>query len=346
MQLRFAVLIPAYKPSNELVELVEKLLEIPYLEPVVVDDGSGKAFAKIFSSLPCQITLLRHEENRGKGAALKTGFSHIATHMPHLFGVVTADADGQHRIEDILRVCQCLQQHPEALVLGSRRFTGDVPFRSRFGNVLTRWIFRWATGKKVSDTQTGLRAVTLEQIPRLLEHKGERYEYEINMLIDFAREKLPIEEVPIETVYINNNESSHFNPIADSLKIYACLLKFGLSSLIAFVMDYALVLILSPFTIPAWGEELGLAAAVVLARIASGTVNFLLNKLMVFRDHGRTASKALSYFMLALLILGLNYGILYVLNILLTIPLPVAKLLADLILFFFSYAIQKKVIFR
>ncbi|MBR7143215.1 MAG: bifunctional glycosyltransferase family 2/GtrA family protein [Clostridia bacterium] len=346
VQPRFAVLIPAYKPSLELIQLVKALLQYPDLVPVVVDDGSGEDFAPVFAALPDCITLLRHEVNRGKGAALKTGFAYIAAHMPHLFGVVTADADGQHRTEDILRVCECLQQHPEALVLGSRLFTGNVPFRSRFGNVLTRWVFRWSTGGRVSDTQTGLRAVTLTQIPRLLEHRGERYEYEINMIIDFARAKLPIREVPIETVYINNNESSHFNPIVDSLKIYACLLKFCLSSFIAFAVDYALVLLLSFFMKPAWGEELGLAVAVVLARVASGTINFLFNKLVVFRDHGHTASKALRYLILAVLILGLNYGLLYVLNILLPIPLPVAKLLADLLLFFFSYAMQKKVVFR
>lgn len=224
-----AILIPAYKPDMRLVDLTNLLLTHEDLRVVVVDDGSGDAFKDVFSALDERVSLISYPVNKGKGGALKTGIKYIYDNMPDCERLITADADGQHTYPDIKKVIEKSIECPGALVLGSREFDGQVPFRSKFGNSLTRFVFAVATGVKVQDTQTGLRGFDREGMKLFLDVPGDRYEYEINVLLVAARAKTPIHEVTIKTVYINDNESSHFNPIKDSMKIYSCIFKFAFS---------------------------------------------------------------------------------------------------------------------
>ncbi len=214
------ILIPAYKPDAALPPLCETLTSMGYAV-VCVDDGSGADFNEIFENAAQHATVLRYEQNRGKGGALKYGFHHILTHpaFSDRGGIVTADADGQHKPEDIRRVSDALEENGGA-VLGVRRFTGKVPFRSRFGNALTRWVFALSSGLRISDTQTGLRGFPLPLAADLAEEDGDRYEYEMNVLFRLAEDHTPVTEIPIATVYENNNKGSHFNPVRDSARIY------------------------------------------------------------------------------------------------------------------------------
>ena len=240
------VVIPAYQPDEKLLKTVAELRQKTAYTLIVVDDGSSPDRQPIFDKLEHDVTVLHHEVNRGKGAAMKTAFAYIQEHFPGDEGIVTVDADGQHLVPDIVRVSEDWAAHPDALVLGSRRFTGNVPFKSRAGNAITRQVFRASTGVKVFDTQTGLRAFAVSRVPMMLEMHGDRYEYEINVLLYATRHRVPIREVPIETVYIEENASSHCHPVRDAWRIYKMILMFAASSLVAAVVDYVLVLLLEP----------------------------------------------------------------------------------------------------
>ncbi len=224
-----AALIPAYQPSAFLPDLVKQLYSLD-LTVIVVDDGSGEQYSEIFDKCSPYALVLRHDKNEGKGHTLKTGLNEIYKRHGTNCAVVTVDADGQHRAEDALKVINLAEQDPSALILGSRVLEKNTPLRSRFGNTATQWVYRMCTGYSIRDTQTGLRAFTGDLIPILVEIPGERYEYEMNMLLQFARDKRKITEYPIETIYIDNNSASHFDAVKDSVRIYKEILKFSVSS--------------------------------------------------------------------------------------------------------------------
>lgn len=242
--MRCGVLIPAYEPGEALPALTRALMDkgVPV---VVVNDGSATGL-EYFERIRAQgAVVLEHGENLGKGRALKTGLAWMAEQGYE--GVVTADADGQHSLEDILRVARALAGGSRRLVLGIRDVS-RMPNRSRTGNRLTRTLFRLLYGIKLQDTQTGLRGIPLtgENRSGLLSLTGERYEYEMEMLIE-AGELFPagIQELEIETIYLEDSDtSSHFRPLADGARIYSVLFRhfprFFLSSILAFLVDYSL----------------------------------------------------------------------------------------------------------
>lgn len=213
------IIIPAYKPDERLPELVSGLLGADFSPVVVVDDGSGDGFAHVFEQARLAgATVLRHDVNLGKGAALKTAIRHFLEAVPGA-GAITADADSQHAICDIIKVADALDAHPGALVLGVRTL-GHMPLKNRFGNALTCLLFAAIAGFRVSDTQTGLRALPSSGLAKLAELPGERYEYEMNMLLAVKPLGIPVAQVPIQTIYEPGNRSSHFRPLRDGMRIY------------------------------------------------------------------------------------------------------------------------------
>lgn len=225
---RIAVLIPARRHEPELRPLLEALLSAGFGGVLLVDDGSPEEDKPLFDNLAKnpRVRLLRHAVNRGKGRALKTGIQHFLDAFPGFAGLVTADADGQHSVGDIVHVAQTMLAAAGRPVLGCRNFSGQVPLRNRFGNSLTRLIFRLVSGHALGDTQTGLRAFPAVLLPELAALPGERYEYEMTVLAYLCGHRhLPVEE-PIATIYIDNNRSSSFKPVRDSIRIYSVLLRF------------------------------------------------------------------------------------------------------------------------
>lgn len=243
---------------------------------------------------------------------------------------------------DIVRVCEDWAAHPQALVLGSRRFTGDVPFKSRAGNAITRKVFHISTGVKVFDTQTGLRAFSVSRIPMMLEMKGDRYEYEINVLLYATRHRVPIREVWIETVYIEDNASSHFHAVRDAWRIYKMILLFVASSLTAAALDYVLVLVLEPLLSHFVRPPLLLATAT--ARVISSLCNYFLNGKLVFGECSRRS--IVRYYLLVAGIYLVNYLLLALLTVSpIGLPLWIAKLLVEAVLYPLSFYLQRRFVF-
>ena len=335
---RAVVLIPAYKPDERLVTLTGELVGHG-LDVLLVDDGGGEAYAAIFEScraLGAQVAV--HAVNLGKGRALKTGINAALLTWPDLAGIVTADADGQHTVTDILRLIDALRKHPQTLVLGSREFTGDVPFKSRWGNRITRAVYALASGVRVGDTQTGLRALPRCALEAMVRIDGERYEYEMNVLLKLRDMQLGVTEVPIETISIDDNAGSHFNPVRDAMRIYMVIFKYLFSSIASFAIDYAL------YWLCLFRLGLSPLLSYLLARLVSSQVNYNLNKHTVFSGRGGKHSMA-KYYALAVAQGALGAGLVQLLSTLLPIPAAVVKIPVDIVLFAISYLIQRDFVF-
>ena len=333
------MLIPAYEPDRRLVDLCAELRRHG-LTVVVVDDGSGPDFAEVFAaaaSLGCP--LVTSPRNHGKGYTLRAGFAYAERNFPGE-DVVTADCDGQHTVADILRVGAETGLRRDTIVLGTRRFTGPVPLRSRLGNAVTRVTFTRSTGRRLGDTQTGMRGYPAPSLAWLQRVPGDRFEYELSVLLQAADQGCLLREMPIETVYLEGNASSHFRPIVDSLRVYLPLLRFSVSSLTAFVLDFVLVLTL-------YAATGNLATAVVTARIVSASFNYAANRTFVFAagESTRVLASAARYFGLAALLLVANYALMYLLHEALGAGIVLAKLVTEASLFVTSYQVQRRFVF-
>ncbi|MDD3400056.1 MAG: bifunctional glycosyltransferase family 2/GtrA family protein [Eubacteriales bacterium] len=342
------VVIPAYQPDEKLkcvVEQINKQTEYPI---IIVDDGSSAECQPLFAELENIATVLHHDVNKGKGRAMKTAFSYIYENYPHDEGIITVDADGQHLPADIISVCNMWLDNRDALVTGSRRFSGKVPFRSRAGNAITRSVFAAATGKKVYDTQTGLRAFSVSLIPTMIELKGERYEYEITQLLHCTRYKIPIIEVPIDTVYIKGNESSHFHAFRDSWRIYKIILMFISSSLLSFFLEWALANLINLFIIEqftALSTTWRTLLATGVPRVLSCIFNYYLNRRLVFESNDRNSFWRFS--VLAVLIYGLHYGLTLFFGYLFGPSLFwLSMICAQLIAYPITFVLQRKYVFK
>jgi len=343
--MKSVIVIPAFNPDNRLHELVTELRRLEAPQIVVVDDGSSPECQPLFEQLETGqgCVICRHNKNLGKGAALKTGMSEVLRLSPFCTGCITTDADGQHSPGDIVRVSKALEAYPDSLVLGTRVFSGsDVPFRSRWGNRITALVFHVATRVRCRDTQTGLRGIPAVFMQKCLEIPGNRFEYEMNFLLEAAMQKIPFVEVPIRTIYLESNRSSHFRPFWDSARIYLNLFKFGLSSMVSAAVDITLFTLLVKLKFGASAS--GLLTATVLARMLSGCANFLLNKKWVFAGRGNVHGEAVKYFALFCGQMLASWLMVALLSSF-AIPVVLAKLLSDGGLFLISYFIQRKYIF-
>lgn len=346
--MNITVIIPSLNPDEKLEKVVDGLVNAGYKDIVVINDGSDDAHKAPFERIEKipQCTVLTHEVNKGKGRALKTAFSYILENRKDISGVVTVDGDNQHQVQDITACVKMMEESKDAVVLGCRNFSGDdVPARSKFGNNVTSFVFKTACGLKISDTQTGLRAIPYKHLNAMIEIDGERFEYETNMLLSLKKYSIPFKECTITTVYIEENQTSHFNPIVDSFKIYKVILKFMFSSLASSVIDILL------YTILIWGiggaleEQTKILVAVVAARAVSSLFNCIFNKKAVFKSDESYSKVLVKYYVLCIIQTAISYFGVAALNTLLKLNgglLTVfVKIVVDVILFFISYRIQK-----
>ena len=355
------IVIPAYRPDEKLFGVIDGLASGDD-RFIVVDDGSGAAYAGIFRRLEKEysgVTVIRHCLNRGKGRALKTAFEYISGICREDDGILTIDADGQHLTRDALTVMSAWKNDPDAFIIGSRHFSGHVPFRSRWGNAITRSVFAVTSGVRVYDTQSGLRAFSVKRIKDFLEIKGERYDYEIAELLFAAKQHIKIIEAPINTVYIAGNRSSHFRLFKDSWIIYKMIFLFMLSSFSCFLIDYSLLLILASvfkslpqavetapgmFALPVFGLMADThLVALIIARAVSSFVNFLLNMRVVFKTSNRTA--LIRFYTVIIGMLIANYGLLALVADSKGMPLWIAQLVVQAVLYPFSFILQRKFVF-
>lgn len=353
------IIIPSLNPDPSLIDFIQKLSEKYQYPVVVVNDGSASEYDPVFSELESisGVSVLYHYVNLGKGRALKTAFNFCIGHFPDLCGVVTADADGQHLPEDILKCIESLQKNPDKLILGCREFKKNIPWKSKFGNVLTRNIFYIVSGgRKLTDTQTGLRGIPVAFMKQLMNCKGERFEFETEMLLSAIDSHINYHIVSITTVYKNDNRETHFDPLRDSIRIYNILFKyllrsffkFVLSSVSAAILDIALFALLFNFVCPALNIP-RLFWSVFLARGISSLYNYFVNRCYVFKSGtGFFDIKSLAgyYSLCGIIFLGSYYGLRLTMRFFGTTDVVIQKIIVDLILFLLAFAIQRNFIFQ
>jgi glycosyltransferase involved in cell wall biosynthesis len=274
----YVVVIPAYKPDRGLVALTRDLRRGGECAIIVIDDGSGSLFSDLFkdiSGIP-GVSVISNAVNLGKGAALKNGFNHALLAFPEIQSLVTADADGQHLSSDILAVANA--SSPDSIVLGARAFKADVPLRSKLGNIVSKYVYRLLTGLYLQDTQTGLRSVPRRLAEICLSIQSNRYEFETEQIIAAKNAGFKFKEVPIQTVYVDDNSASHFNPILDSFRIYFVLLRYAFSSIATALTDFLVFYMLT-------ANGVSLLGANMFARAVALWIQFMLLKKYVFKSN-------------------------------------------------------------
>jgi len=344
MKSRICLIIPAYKPEKILLQLVQELQSLEHWKAVckrivVVDDGSGEEYQEFFTSLSKfeNVTVLRHGVNLGKGQALKTAFNAVLVEPHGVCGVVTADADGQHSSADILQIAEEILAHP-GVVLGVRNFGREIPFRSKIGNRFTRLLFRFVTGAKVSDTQTGLRGIALDLLPKLMRLKSTGYDFETDALVRLVHQGIKIQEIPIETIYIDENRSSHFNVVRDSMAISYVLIRYGFSSISTSVLDFL-----------AFGLMFMLKSDLLVSMVIGRTVavgfNFFVAKKLVFRRSEHGFLQAAKFLGLVIFMLFITVQLIEVLVSWTKMSPILAKIIVESVLFFVNFSVQRTLIF-
>ena len=341
------LIIPAYNPDEKLfLAFLEKAVN-KFEKIIVVNDGSKYEYRPTFEKIKQQyhnIRILEHSVNLGKGRALKTAFNEYLNYYPDCIGIVQADCDGQHDIDDAVSCAEALRENPKCLILGYRDFDDKiVPKKSKYGNKITRIIFKLFIGIKIKDTQTGLRAIGNENIKKLIATPGERYEYETNILIDCKNDNVEIKEVPIKTIYIEKNQTSKFNPIKDSLTIYKLFAKYIFSSLSAFVID---IILFNIFMNILKGVNIDnkIVYATILARIISSLYNFKINAKMVFKNMNK--GSFIKYIVLVLIQMLVSAISVELLSRVIGINVTIIKIIVDMIIFMVNFVVQIEIVFK
>lgn len=349
-----AIVLPSLNPDEKLLKVVSAIAKTGFSRLILIDDGSlpekrmyFDQAVSIAGKTGLSAELLRHAKNLGKGRALKDAFNYYLCDPQGCLGVVTVDGDNQHHIDDICSCAQSLQENPDTIFLGARDFSLEgIPPRSRFGNRFTSLLFRVICGLRLSDTQTGLRAIPNQCLMDFLDLSGERFEYETNMLLEIKAKGFALQEIPIRTVYIEENKSSHFNPLADSLRILGVLFRFLAASGASWLLDLAIFTLLQILF-----QRLPITASVFLstaaARICSSVLNLSLNRTIVFRQQGNLTRTTVRYYILCTVQLLASAGFVSLLLHFLgrAWAFPV-KLCIDTLLFLASFQIQREWVFQ
>lgn len=341
-----ALIIPSLEPDQRLLQMLESMEgKIPYEDIFVVNDGSSDMYDAYFETaggMGCHI--LRHSVNLGKGRALKTAFNQILQEKTVYQGVVIADSDGQHSVTDILRCMEALRETPNSLILGSRNFyKNNVPLKSRMGNIITRNVMKILCGISITDTQTGLRGISRDFMKILMNVSGERFEFETNMLLSAKEHNIPIREIEIETIYMDGNASTHFNPLRDSVRIYALFARFLLASFSSFLAD---ILLFALFVWLLKGKSAQyILYATVSARILSSAYNYLVNKNGVFKNRDKGVGTLVRYYALCVIQMLLSAGLVTLCYRYLMGSETVWKIVVDGLLFLVSFQIQREWVF-
>ncbi len=353
------IIIPTLNPDRRLITYVQELVSTGFNKILIIDDGSSDETHSIFTEIlslnsdDTDITVFVHAINLGKGRALKDGINYYLTHLKDQYigcgGLVTVDSDGQHLIKDVIQIDEAIRRTDEKkIVLGCRDFDLDfVPFKSKFGNKLTRIIFRFCFGTDIKDTQTGLRGFTNSVLQDLLELFGERFEYETNVLIECVKMDVEIEQITIQTVYENENAGTHFDPIRDSYKIYSLILRrffvYITASLSSFIIDCTLFWLFCMF-LPL-EDTLRIYVATIGARVVSSLYNYTINKNVVFESKSKSKRTFCMYYVLCLitmLVSGTSVSLLYAM---MQRGELIIKCIVDTILFLCNYKVQQKFVF-
>lgn len=347
------VIIPSLNPNDRLITYVDELIVVGFTSIIIVNDGSQESCDAIFSELTKkeEVTILRHKVNKGKGRALKTGFEYYLKNNSKMkCGVVTADADGQHSAKDTYIVAKTLHSS-HGIILGSRNFNEQqVPFKSRYGNKLTTFIFMLLYGLKINDTQTGLRGIPLESIYEIIKLDGEKFDYEIHVLIYLVTNKIAIEEIEIETIYIDDNRETHFDVVKDSIRIYKVMFKqfftFIISSLLSSCLDIVVFYVLLNYVFLGLGVSEKILISTIMARVISSLFNYFVNHKIVFQSTENINKTLFKYYILCVVQMFFSALLVVFVEQLSGGSPTIIKVFADLFLFLISYQLQNRLVFK
>ena len=338
-----AILIPTFNPNQKTLDLVLELSNFQWNEIVIVNDGSSIESQIFFDKINKieNIKILNHSSNQGKGAALKTGIDYLNDKRIELDGLITVDSDGQHLIKDIIKIAKEVKNRKNDIIFGVRSFDNTTPLKSKFGNKITKYFLFLFNGISLSDTQTGLRYLPGSIFDEFLKLPGNKYEFELECIFTIKKLGYNITQIQIKTIYIDNNQGSHFRPLIDSARIYLVFTRFSFSSLLSFGLDITIFALFMSYL-----ESI--LYATFIARIVSGVFNFYLNRNFVFQINKKNSFiKDLTGYLLLWLTLLILSGIIvsnlqgssaYVI-----IPF---KIIVDLMLFLIAFYIQKNIIFN
>lgn len=346
-----AVILPSLNPTEKLMGVIRGLIQAGFECIVLVNDGSDENHTAPFRETAglSQCHILTHPVNRGKGAALKTAFDYLLAERPDILGAVTVDGDGQHLPGDVFN-CGREMLADRSVIIGTRDFSlPGIPLKSRMGNRITSFVFRFGCGIKLRDTQTGLRAIPAEYFPFMLAVRGDRFEYETNMLLEMKRAGIPFRQVGIETVYEGKNGGSHFRPFRDSFRIYSLILKYMASSIASFLIDIVLFCLMH-ILLGRLPESLRILLSTAAARALSSFFNFNVNRRVVFSSREGYRRSLLKYYLLCIPQLLISAGLVSLLSFLFgedaSLPVTLIKLVIDICLFFISFTIQREWVFK
>lgn len=336
------LVIPAYQPNKDLLAYVRLLAKQPCTSIIVIDDGSGKKYDALFQDIARikKVHLLKHAVNCGKGAALKSAFHYWLCSYPKDKAVLCLDADGQHSLRDVMRISKQQTKAPSSLILGCRTLAthSKVPLRSKVGNLLTKYFFYLLVGQKLQDTQTGLRIIPRSFVYKLLYIKENRYEFELEMLIQTKQNSIKIQELPIQSIYEKNNPTSHFNPFWDSMRIYYVLFRSFIASGSNAVLDNLIFIMGIQFA-------LSLASSQILARVTSTIYSFFIIRNVVFRSQNNVGSSFIKYIFLTVSSGFISYGSILMLSDVFGLSVISSKLIAESVIYFANFTIQRDFIF-
>ena len=343
----YIVLIPAYDPSDKLINLVNDLKK--YLCTIlIINDGSvncDNIFQELKNNNNCIV--LEYNDNHGKGYAMKYGIKYYLDNLINDYkGIITVDADYQHIPSDIEKVA--FNMSLDKITLGSRDFySHDIPFLNKMGNRVTSVVFKLLYGYHINDTQTGLRGIPNKYLPCCINIDGDRFEYEMEQLIYFVNKKIDIEEINIETIYYQKNESK-FNKIIDSMKIYKVMLKESFRFLVTSLVSSFLDIILFTIFLSIFSSigDLSIIFATFIARIIADFLNFNLTKYFVFNSNEDSKKILLKYYLLSFSKMALSAILVLLISKVIFINKTIIKMVVDILIYFMSYRIQKKYIFR
>ena len=348
------VVLPSLNPDEKFLGVVKGLVDAGFEDIVIVNDGSDADHVKWFEQAAAMkgTYVLTHPVNMGKGRALKDAFAYVAAHRPNSRGVVTIDGDGQHLLQDIIACAEEMLKLEDKVIMGCRDFNApDIPARSRGGNKFTSRLFKYGCGIILSDTQTGLRAIPKQYLETFCDIKGERFEYETNMLLQMKRLGIAFVEVPIATVYEGENEGSHFRPIVDSYKIMKLIFVYMLGTFFRYMISAgtSFVLDLGIYYLALQFGHVSIAVATVIARVISSFYNFNLNRKMVFKSEEGYGTTMARYYALCLVQMLASAGLTTLVKSFVPGGAGVAtlcKACVDTFLFVISYQIQKRWVFK
>ena len=247
--MKIAVLLPVYNPDEKFLQLVEDLSKRGF-KVVACNDGSKESCDEYFRRAKPFADVIGYKDNKGKGYALKRGFEYIGNNLAdEVDYIVTADSDGQHAIEDIERVAK-LTRKTDGIVLGMRDLSERIPIKSRIGNDLSKFVYTIVTGVYLRDNQSGLRGFPVRLCQWLQDIPGNKYEYELNVLVTAHKEGMKVTGIDIKTIYENNNKNTHFKPIKDTFRIQRSLWSYGLISMLMYSIYIVTISVLVWFRIP------------------------------------------------------------------------------------------------